>query len=297
MSQQNKAYVLAFLAVCCWSTVATAFKLSLQYLTPLQLVFGASIFSSCVLLAVILYQKKIHALQSFVFANIWNSFGLALLNPCLYYLVLFSAYKALPAQQAMAINYSWPLMLVILSAVYLKQHLKLLELIAILVAYLGVVIVVTKGDANQLASVDLAGLLFAVGSTFIWSLYWVLTAKRKNDPVLALFFMFCISVPVLGLLTWRFSPIQAITWQGVVGAMYVGVFEMGITFLFWLSALRLSDRTASVSRLIYLTPFASLVWIAIILKEQLHSATAVGLVVVICGLLLQNLQVLNIKKY
>ena len=30
-----------------------------------------------------------------------------LLNPCLYYLVLFKAYELLPAQQAQALNYSW----------------------------------------------------------------------------------------------------------------------------------------------------------------------------------------------
>ena len=45
---------------------------------------------------------------------------------------------------------------------------------------------------------------------------------------------------------------------GFLGAVYIGVFEMGVTFVLWMSALRLSRTTAQVSNLIYLAPFLSL---------------------------------------
>ncbi|MCW8945015.1 MAG: EamA/RhaT family transporter, partial [Sedimenticola sp.] len=45
MIQQSKAYLYGISAVLLWSTVATAFKLSLRYMEPIQLLFYASISS------------------------------------------------------------------------------------------------------------------------------------------------------------------------------------------------------------------------------------------------------------
>ena len=39
LSNQKKAYIFAGIAIFFWSTVATAFKISLEHLEPIQLVF------------------------------------------------------------------------------------------------------------------------------------------------------------------------------------------------------------------------------------------------------------------
>ena len=44
LSSQNRAYIFAAIAIFFWSTVATAFKLSLEHLEPIQLVFYSTIF-------------------------------------------------------------------------------------------------------------------------------------------------------------------------------------------------------------------------------------------------------------
>ena len=43
-------------------------------------------------------------------------------NPFLYYLVLLTAYKLLPAQEAGTLNYIWPLVLVLLSIPLLDKN-------------------------------------------------------------------------------------------------------------------------------------------------------------------------------
>ena len=64
-------------------------------------------------------------------------------------------------------------------------------------------------------------------------------------------------------------------------AAYVGLFEMGVTFVLWLNALRLAPSTTRVSTLIFISPFASLVLIHFVLREPIHPATVVGLVLIV----------------
>jgi drug/metabolite transporter (DMT)-like permease len=78
------------------------------------------------------------------------------------------------------------------------------------------------------------------------------------------------------------------TFKGVAASVYIGIFEMGITFLFWLKALQMASTTAKVSNLVYLAPFLSLVFIHFILHEPVYYTTLLGLVFIISGIFIQN---------
>ena len=71
---------------------------------------------------------------------------------------------------------------------------------------------------------------------------------------------------------------------GWLGGAYVGAFEMGFTFVLWLTALKLTTVTARVANLIFLAPFLSLVLIHFVLGEHVAPATFVGLVLIVGGL-------------
>ncbi len=64
---------------------------------------------------------------------------------------------------------------------------------------------------------------------------------------------------------------------------------MGITFVLWLNALRLSSTTAKVSTLIFFSPFLSLVFIHFFVGEDIRLSTIVGLVFIVIGNVLQQL--------
>ena len=83
-----------------WSTVASAFKLSLRYLDYAQLLLYASAVSTVALGVVILLQGKVHLLWRTGRRAWGRSLLLGLCNPLAYYLVLLSAYERLPAQEA-----------------------------------------------------------------------------------------------------------------------------------------------------------------------------------------------------
>ena len=88
--------------------------------------------------------------------------------------------------------------------------------------------------------------------------------------------------------TLLFSKIILPDISGLLSVTYVGIFEMGITFVVWSKALKLSKTTAKVSNLIYFAPFLSLVVIYLIVGEKILFSTIVGLICIVVGILIQQ---------
>ena len=86
--------------------------------------------------------------------------------------------------------------------------------------------------------------------------------KDKRDEAVKLFLNFLFgSVYLLTamILTGNWQPV--IGFKGAAGSVYIGIFEMGITFFFWLKALSLATTTDKVSNLVYFAPFISLLFV------------------------------------
>jgi len=290
MASQKQAYLFGLSAVLLWSTVATAFKLALQYLDPIQLLFYASVTSTGVLGAVLVVQGKVTLLFRGTRKQYLLSLFLGLINPCFYYLVLFKAYDLLPAQEAQPLNYTWAITLALLSIVLLKQKISKWDLVGGVVAYCGVVVISTHGDVLGFRFSDPLGVALALFSTLLWALYWVYNTQDTRDPVVGLFLSFVFSLPFVFVICWVFSDVWVKDVRGLYGAVYVGLIEMGITFVLWLSALKHAENTARVGNLIFLSPFLSLVFIHFLLGEHILPSTFVGLIFIVVGLIIQQLK-------
>ena len=121
-------------------------------------------------------------------------------------------------------------------------------------------------------------------------IYWIYNTKDDRDPVAGLLLNFMFGLPWVLTCCLLFSNVRVSNPFGLVGATYVGVFEMGITFVLWLSALKLSENTAKVGNLIFLSPFLSLVFIHFLVGEDILPSTFIGLVFIVAGLLIQQLK-------
>ena len=284
----NSSHRLALInglgAVLLWSTVATAFKISLAALTPLALVALASAVSWLFLLGVLYVTGAAQELRGLQRRSLVYALTLGLLNPGLYYLVLFAAYDALLAQEAMALNYTWALVLPLLAVPLLRQPLKGRDAIAALISYSGVVVIATRGDVTGLTLSNPAGVALAIGSTLLWALYWIANTKISLSPVVSLFLNFSAAAPLLLLAAlWR-GDLDSVSLTGALGAVYIGLFEMGLSFILWLRAMRLTNNTARISTLIFLAPPLSLLLIWWLLNEPVMPSTLVGLVFILGGL-------------
>ena len=288
MRNQTKAYAYGLTAVLLWSTVASAFKLSLRHVDPFQLLVYACAVSILVLSVILSWQGRWRLVLSYSGRQYAQSLALGILNPFLYYLVLFKAYDLLPAQEAQPLNYTWALTLTFLSVPLLGQRLGVREVLAGLVSYSGVVVIAVRGDVSGLRFSDPAGVGLALGSTVIWALYWIYNTRDDRDPVAGLWLNFVFGFPFVLAACWLYSDLRITHLSGLLGAAYVGTFEMGLTFVCWLMALRLATRTAQVGYLIFISPFLSLVFINLLVGEAIRLNTLAGLGLIIAGLVVQH---------
>lgn len=285
---QSRAMLLGLSAVLLWSTVATAFKLSLQTLSPLQLLGWSGLFSTLVLAVAVSWQHRWGELLQQLRRRPGYYVAMGALNPFLYYLVLFRAYDLLPAQQAQALNYTWALTLALLAVPLLKQKLHRVDIIAMLLGYLGALVIATRGNLLALEFDSLPGVALALGSTLIWALYWILNTRAEGAPAVTLLLCFLLGTPMVwALMAWQ-GELVVPSLQGLLGAAYVGLFEMGVTFLLWLGAMRAATHVSRISNLIFLSPFLSLVFIRLFLNEPIVPATFVGLALIVGAVVLQQ---------
>lgn len=288
MNNQRKAYVYALITVGLWSTIATASKLSLRSLSPGELLMYATFTSTVVLFLILIFQKKVRNLLILTRRDWLMSIQFGFLNPFLYYLILFQAYDLLPAQQAQIINYTWAITLTLLSIPVLGQKVRGMQWLAIGVGYLGVLIIATKGNVLALHFENPLGVGLALLSTVIWAVFWILNTRDKRDPVLGLFLNFVCAVPFIAGYVWFTAGFHPVALLGLAGAVYIGIFEMGVSFILWLMAMKLTDNTAKIANLIFIAPFTSLIFIHFLVGEEIYSSTLVGLVLVMSGLALQS---------
>jgi len=290
MTDNTKSYILASVAVIFWSTIATAFKIALKELSPGQLLFIASCTAVVILTIISIVEGKIKALFRAGLKDILMSALLGLLNPFVYYLVLLKAYTLLPAQVAQPLNMIWPIVLVFLSVPMLKQKIPARSFLALFISFAGVYLVSSQGQPLNPGKSDWLGVLLATGSSIFWALYFILNLKDKRDESNKLLLNFLIAsvyIAIYLIITGDFGNMSI---EGMMAAIYTGIFEMGLTFYLWLKALKLAKTTDKISSLVFLAPFLSLVFISIFLGEHIYLTTFFGLILIVGGILFQRLK-------
>ena len=289
MDKTRQSYICAVLAILFWSTIPTAFKICLSELDILPMLTLASVTSTLALFIILLSEGKKALLRNNSQRDLFSSALLGLINPFLYYLILLRAYQLLPAQIAQPLNMIWPIILVFLSVPILKQKIKSRSFIALFVSFFGVLIISSQGSLFNPGHADIRGVLLATGSSVFWAFYFILNVKDRRDEAVKLFlnFLFGSVYLVAAMIITGTWPENA-GFRGIASAVYIGLFEMGITFYLWLKALQMASTTDKISNLVYLAPFLSLVFVHFILREPVFYTTPAGLLLIVAGIMIQN---------
>ena len=289
MNKTKQSYIYALLAILFWSTIPTAFKICLSELAILPMLTIASVTSTIALFIIILAERKTSLLRKIPGRDLLNSAMLGFINPFLYYLILLKAYKLLPAQVAQPLNMIWPIILVFLSVPLLKQKIEIRSFVALFISFIGVYIISSQGKLFNTGRTDIRGVMLATGSSVFWAFYFILNVRDKRDEAVKLFLnFFSGSVYLIAALFITGKWPETIGFRGAVSAIYIGLFEMGITFFFWLKALQMASTTDKISNIVYLAPFLSLIFVHFILHEPVYYTTPAGLLLIVSGILIQN---------
>lgn len=299
MQSEARAIAYGLAAVLCWSTVATAFKIALQYQSVPQLILIACSTSFLFLACLLAWQRRLLSTVIDLKYHWRKALLFGAISPVLYYCVLLSAYELLPAQVAQPINYTWAIVLALMAVPFLGQRLRQTDFLALCICYTGVVII-SFGASSSDQSATVKGVGLALLSTVIWAGYWILNSRDEREPTSALLQNFLCALPLSIVLFWlsadgsfMFAENSMLTenqwtWQAILAGAYIGVFEMGLAFVCWLQAMKATNNTSRISNLIFLSPFISLIFISVILDEQIHALTYLGLALILTGIYIQN---------
>ena len=285
----KKEYIYAIISVILWSTTATVTKLLLGNLNSMQILLFASLFATIFLFLINCIKGNLKEIKNYKLKDFFKIFIIGILGTFLYNLFLYLGINTMQASQAFIINYLWPIMTVIFACIILKEKITIRKIIAIIISFIGVIIVSSNGDLLNIEKSNIIGTIYCILAAISYGLFSVLNKKQNYNKFtsMMLFYLtsFCISLIYCLSAKKIFIPET----NQLLGLLWIGVFTSAIAFTSWALALEKGD-TAKISNIAYITPFITLVWTSVILREKLSIYSVLGLVIIILGIFIQMMK-------
>ena len=284
---KSKGYMFAGISIFFWASTAALTTILLEGLDSIQIACISALFASLTLFVINVCTKKISIVWQYGITDYIRFFVVGFVGVFAYSFLLFTALFYLPAQEAFIINYLWPIMIIIFAAILLKEKLTGKKVVAIVMSFVGIVIVVTRGNITKLDLSGPLGIVLAVLAAVSYGWFSVIVKKYEYDKTVSMMF-YCISGFIASFVTMCIvSYVPTLNMAQILGLGWIGILTMGIAFTTWALALKYGD-THKIANLAFITPFLSLVYIYFLLGEEISIYSVVGLVVIVLGIIIQN---------
>jgi drug/metabolite transporter (DMT)-like permease len=292
----SKGMFYAFLAVFLWGTMGTTIKLIVTRVDSFTVAVYTGLFATIALFLYLIMTKKTKELikelkKHYLFFVIVGIIGLGVQQ--IFYL---KAFQLLPASQVVIVFYLYPLFMIILSGLILKEKTSLTSMFFVLLGFFGVYILVSNGTFIKLYINN--GLIFTLFASLSWGLFSVLIKLRKVNAEISMFLFNLFGLIFLIALVPLFGFNCYITLTETLGIIYLALIPTALAFVLWNKALYLT-RISICSNISLLTPLFSLVIISLVLKEKINFNQIIGLVIILVSVFLNinfgNKQESNLK--
>jgi len=297
----KKQYLYAMISIFLWSTTATVTKLLLGDLNSIQILAVASLFAFVFLFIINLIKRNLKELKNYKLKDYLQISIIGILGTFLYKLFLYVGIDKLEASQAFIINYLWPIMTVVFACIILKEKMTMRKVIAIILSFIGVIIVTAKGDLLNVGKESITGAMYCVLAAVSYGLFAVLNKQKGYNQYLSMMLFYLVSFIISLIYIVSYKNTIVLQVNQLIGLAWIGVFTSATAFTSWALALEKGD-IAKISNLAYITPFLSLIWTSLILREKFSIYSIIGLIVIILGIFIQikdknnNNDKINIKK-
>jgi drug/metabolite transporter (DMT)-like permease len=279
-------FLYATITIFLWGTVATVGKLLLTTLDNYQVLFYVMLSSLIAVFILSIIMRKIKIIKKYKRKDYTTFFFLGAAGTFMYSLLFYIGLKFSSAQEAFTINYTWPIWVIILASLFLKEKITFKKILAIILSFIGVLVIVSQGQLS-INYQNIFGNIIMLFGAFFYGLFSILGKKYKYETMTSMLFYF-LTGTVLSFITMiLFSNFIIPTPIELLGFIWLGGIATGVAYLFWFLALKHGD-TGVMANLVFLTPFISLVFIAIFLKEKILISSFVGLILIISGILIQS---------
>ena len=285
----NAARSFFYLGLCIlsWGLIPVVTKHILVELNNLQMLFYSTLFSCIVMSGIVLFQKKTSLLATYGVHDYAKIGALGFLGTYLYYVLLYGALALTSASEGFILAYTWPMLVIIFALPLLKERLTVKKLCSIFISFSGIVVIVTHGSIFTLSFTSLQGDMLALGGAGVFALFSVLGKRYQYDQVVSVFLYFVTALVFIIPTLFLFSSLKIPSLQIWLWLLLNGFVVNGVSYIFWFKALEYGD-TSVTSNALYLTPFLSLVYIALFLGEQILISSIVGLGIIVVGIILQS---------
>jgi drug/metabolite transporter (DMT)-like permease len=150
-----------------------------------------------------------------------------------YHFFIFLALKTAPPVQANLINYLWPLLIVLFSALLPGQHLRQRHIAGAVAGFAGACLLVTGGSGFALDPGHISGYLAALGAAFTWSIYSIASSRLTTVPTDAIG-AFCLIAAILSAAAHVLFESTVIPSSGEWMALIaIGIGPAGVAFFLW----------------------------------------------------------------
>jgi drug/metabolite transporter (DMT)-like permease len=189
------------------------------------------------------------------------------------------------------INSLTPALIMLFSLIVLHERINGIQFIGLVASFLGVLIVLTKGNLMQVFFTHYnKGDGIMIVAILFWTAYSLISKRAKHLPSITLVTLTAVVGSVIMLPFLFFQPLhpEKITTLGIGGILYLGIFPSVFSFIFWSKGINsLGATIAGVS--MNLIPIFTVV-IALILGQQLILSQVIGGFIVIIGMLLTSMK-------
>ncbi len=187
-----------------------------------------------------------------------------------------------------------PIFIALLGWLFLKEQLGWLRVGGTGLAFLGVLLVVSKGKLESLVfgNTITTGDILIMISALNWAVFSILSryGLQQHPAARMMFFVMLFGWLFSSILFFSgpgLSDIAHLTNQGWLGIAFLGIVCSGLAYIFWYDALQ-ALPASQVGVFLYLEPLVTVVVAAILLGEPLLLASLVGGAVILLGVWMVN---------
>ena len=205
-------------------------------------------------------------------------------------LILFVlATKQTTAANAIFLQYTAPVYLLILEPIVYKEKFRSRDLITVLVCLGGMALFFV----GQLRPQDVTGNMMALASGFCFALYFLLLRHpRAREVNRASSVIYGNTLAVLITLPWGLATLTSITGHDLAGVAYLGIVQLGIAYTLFTAGMAHGVRSLDAGIVCYVEPVLNPVWVFLVLGERPSSWALLGgtiiVAAVICHMLLSR---------
>ncbi len=268
------ANLYALGAIALWATLASL-GVALQHVPPFLLTGIALLAGSLLALPFVLKDRRVWAIPVSTLAlGVYGLFG--------FHFLLFIALRHAPAVEANLVNYLWPLFMVVLAPLFLKNmQLRGVHVAAALLGFAGAAIAILGAREGTAGGTGWAwGYVPALGSALIWASYSLLTQRVAAFPTAAIGLFGLVSGVLSLLCHWQLEPAAVLSGRDWALLAVMGLGPLGAAFFLWDKALKLGDAR-QIGILSYLTPLCSTALLMVVSGRALSWSIAVAAAMII----------------